>query len=145
MRPKLGDILEISVEGGYGYLQYTHQHERYGGLVRAFDLVSSNRLASIESLRFVPIRFSTFFPVRAAKKEGIVTVVGSLPIRESLQDFPIFQARAPGEGPWWLWDGETEWEVGELTKKEMCYPTRGVVNDTLLREMISSGYTDGGT
>ena len=42
---------------------------------------------------------------------------------------------------WWLWDGEKEWRVGEITAEQRGLPIRGVWNDTLLIERIESGWT----
>jgi hypothetical protein len=42
---------------------------------------------------------------------------------------------------WWLWDGEREWQVGELTEEQRGLSFREVWNDTLLIERIESGWT----
>jgi len=41
---------------------------------------------------------------------------------------------------WWLWDGQEEWKVGDLTAEQRRLSIRGVWNDTLLRDRLESGW-----
>jgi len=43
-------------------------------------------------------------------------------------------------GPWWLWDGEKEWKIGELQPGMNALPPRAIINDTLLVERIVSAW-----
>ncbi|WP_176536262.1 hypothetical protein [Rhizobium sp. L9] len=42
---------------------------------------------------------------------------------------------------WWLWDGEKEWRIGQLSAEQHQLSIRGVWNDTLLVERIEFGWT----
>jgi hypothetical protein len=91
------------------------------------------------------IQFETFFPLRAAKKKGIVAIAGSLEIPTALRKFPLFRERGgiSRDGKvlnWWLWDGNEEWRIGELNEHQKTYPIRGIVNDTLLIDRIETGW-----
>ncbi|QPB85867.1 hypothetical protein CWC22_022975 [Pseudoalteromonas rubra] len=142
-RPKLGDIIEISLpNNGTGYAQYTHKNKQYGSLLRVFQI--SQKVGDIAELLSTKHQFTTFFPLSAALARGIVRVIGNLAIKDEYQDFPTFRAGFANKSGivevWWLWDGEKEVRVGELSAKQMEYPIRGVRNDTLLIERIGSGW-----
>ncbi|WP_158133745.1 hypothetical protein [Vibrio navarrensis] len=142
-RPKLGDIVEIPLpENGTGYAQYTHKHKQYGALLRVFQVCE--KVEDISYLLTVPHQFTTFFPLGAAVSREIVSIVGSLPIREEFKAFPIFRSGMVNKSGtvevWWLWDGENEERIGKLSPKQMEYPIRGIINDTLLIERICEGW-----
>lgn len=142
-RPKLGDIVEIPLsENGAGYAQYTHKHKQYGALLRVFQV--REKVDDITDLSNAPHQFTTFFPLGAAVNREIVSVVGNLPIKDKLKMFPAFRVGVPNQSGvveiWWLWDGEKEERIGNLSPEQMEYPIRGVINDTLLKERICSGW-----
>jgi len=142
-RPKIGDIIEFMLpDGGRGYAQYTHKHKTYGALVRIFQVRS--QVTDISILEKAQHQFTTFFPLGAAVKREVVSLVGNLPIRGKFKEFPTFRAGVPNNQgeveTWWLWDGENEKQVGKLTTEQMKYPIRGVINDTLLVERICSDW-----
>jgi len=142
-RPKLGDVVEISLpENGTGYAQYTHKHKQYGALLRVFHI--REKVEKIDDLSNALHQFTTFFPLGAAVNREIVRIVGNLPIKDEFKTFPIFRAGVANQSGivevWWLWDGENEERVGKLSSKQMKYPIRGVINDTLLIERIYAGW-----
>lgn len=142
-RPKIGDIVEIPLPNGeFGYAQYTHKHKTYGALLRVLKF--RRRVEDISELSTASHQFTTFFPLGAAVKQEIVTLLGNLPVRDEFEEFPVFRAAVPDKSGvidvWWLWDGENEERVGKLSPKQMKYPLRGVINDTLLIERICSGW-----
>lgn len=142
-----GDVLELPVPGGFAYLQYTHKDRLFGTLVRVLPGIFPERPGSFDRLVASPERFATFFPSSAALARGLVTVVGRAGIPEIAQQFPRFKVagdRDPVTGRvlnWWLWDGEREWPVQELTPEERRLPLRATVNDTLLIQRIISGWS----
>jgi hypothetical protein len=140
-RARLGDVLEIGTPAGLAYFQYTHQHQTYGGLIRVLpgtyeERPTAGRLSELVRRRE---RFVVFFPVRAAANRGLVSVVANEPIPPHAQSFPLFKSGRPGN--WWLWDGEHEWRIGELTAEQRTLPTRGIWNDTMLASRIASGWS----
>ena len=75
---------------------------------------------------------------------GIVRVAGHEPMPSDAQPFATFRAsiQGPGgtRGPWWLWDGSTEWRVDTLSQELTRWPLREIWNDTLLVERLLSGW-----
>jgi len=142
-RPKIGDIVEIPLtDGGFGYAQYTHKHKIYGGLLRVLQV--REKVEDIARLSCALHQFTTFFPLDAAINRQIVMSIGNLPVRNEFKEFPVFRCgTANSKGVvevWWLWDGKNEERVGKLSPKQMEYPIRGVINDTLLIARICSGW-----
>lgn len=152
-RLKIGDLVEVSTSLGLTYAQYTHKNSRYGSLLRVFKKVYAGKPECLEEVLNDEVRFSAFFPLKAAVDQGIVKVVGNLSVPNEFTRFPIFRAGVvdPSTGKvttWWLWDGESEEKVGSLSEEQKHLPIRGVWNDTLLIERIESNwspYTDSTT
>jgi len=143
---KSGDIIEIKTKRGLTYAQYTHKHRMYGALIRIFDEVYQERPESFQKVVYGKIRFSTFFPLQAALSKGIFEVVGNEPIRDDLKIFPIFRGGSIDQltkkvKTWWLWDGEKEWRIGNLSDEQRKLPIRGVWNDTMLIHRIETSWT----
>jgi hypothetical protein len=145
-KPKFGDVYEIVTPDGLAYMQYTHESPRFGSLIRVLPDVFETRPDDLEALASRKERFNAFFPLEAASKQGIAELAGTAPVPEEAREFPTFRSgrRNPdtGEfGTWWLWDGEDEWRVDELTDEQRDLSPRGIVNDTRLIERIVGGWT----
>lgn len=143
---KIGDIVEINTTKGLAYAQYTHRHKQYGALLRVFGSLFEARPSNFTDLISSNPAFMCFFPLAAAVDQGIVSIVCNLSLPSNAQEFPIFRAGVidPATrkvGVWWLWDGEREWRIGELTAEQRSLSIRGVWNDTLLIERIEAGWT----
>jgi hypothetical protein len=146
---QIGDILEIRTPGGFAYAQYTHEHDRpprYGALIRILPGLFAERPGDLSLLAQQKERFSVFFPLAAALRRGIVSIVADAPVPERCLPLPIFRSgiRTPSTGQvmtWWLWDGIKEWRVGKLAPSQEHLPVLGVWNDTLLIERIASGWS----
>jgi hypothetical protein len=145
-RLKIGDIVEIKTGKGLVYAQYTHKHPRYGALLRILRKFYGVRPSDFTELARIRPAFMCFFPLGAAVNRGIVSIVGNVVVPTEAKAFPTFRNGVidPSTGRvkvWWLWDGEKEWRVGELTAEQRRLPILGVWNDTLLIERIESGWT----
>jgi hypothetical protein len=148
-RLKIGDIVEITTGKGLAYAHYTHKHHthpRYGALLRVFGKLHGVRPSDFTELARNRPAFMCFFPLGAAVNRGIVSIVGNVVVPLEAQAFPTFRAGVIDPSTrkvkvWWLWDGEKEWRVGEITAEQRRLPIRGVWNDTLLIERIESGWT----
>lgn len=143
---KTGDIIEIKISDEYVYAQYTHKHPTYGALIRVFEKKYSHRPDQLENITKSAIQFSTFIPLKAMIKTGVVKVLGNLSIENNIKNFPVFRAgmvdpKIAKVKVWWLWDGKVEKRIGKLTTAQKRLPIRGVWNDTLLFERIESGWT----
>ena len=143
-RPQIGDVIEIPTPKGLAYAQFTHKHSTHGALLRVMPGLYSPRPECFSELMLAAPQFSTFFPLGAACNRGIVQVVANETITAPLSVFPTFRNSIKGQdgawGPWWLWDGEHEWKIGELKPGMEVLPPQVVINDTLLIERIVSGW-----
>lgn len=141
-RVKLGDILQVLTNAGVAYAQVTHKHPRYGHLIRVFAGYHDQTPKDFSAVVDAQPQFSAFFPAQAAVDQGLLAVVGNVPVSSPLQAFPTMRMQALGAGgPLWLWDGEHEVQLErELTAEEMHYPVRGIITAPLLVERIEKGY-----
>lgn len=148
-RVKIGDVVEIATRKGLSYAHYTHKHDqppRFGALLRVFGEHHASRPDRFDDIVSNRPAFLTFFPLGAAVKRGIFPVVANVPVPPNVQPFPTFRCAGLEDpmtgkvGVWWLWDGEKEWRVGELTKEQRSLSIRGICNDTSLMERIEVGW-----
>jgi hypothetical protein len=145
-----GDVVEIRTSKGLAYAIYTHRHlkpPKYGAVIRVFDRLYDVRPSEIGEIANNPVRFSTFFPLRAAVNRKLVEVVGNVPVPDDLRPFPIFRSGNPDSKTkkvktWWLEDLEHDktWQVGTLTPEQRKLPILGVWNDTYLIHRIEEGW-----
>jgi hypothetical protein len=143
---KIGDVVEIRTRKGLAYAHYTHKHKLYGALLRVFNGIHDAPLNTYEDVVTQRPAFSVFFLLSAAVNKQIVSIVGNVAVPGEAQIFPIFRGGTVHPSTqkvevWWLWDGEQEWRVGDLTDEQRIFPIRGVWNDTLLIERIESHWT----
>ncbi|MDO3434250.1 hypothetical protein QWJ46_16325 [Rhizobium sp. CBN3] len=143
---RIGDIIEINTAKGLAYAHYAHKHKQYGALLRVFGNFFDDRPDSFADLANSRPVFMCFFPLSAAVDRGIVSIVDNVPLPSYATKFPTFRAGVVDPatrkvGVWWLWDGEKEWLIGQLSAEQRQLPIRGVWNDTLLVERIESGWT----
>jgi hypothetical protein len=144
-KARIGDIIEIPTAQGLAYAQYTHQHPMMGGLIRVFNTLYESRPDNLNTVLNDSVRFSIFFPVNAAVSRHIFEVVGNHEVSSANRSFPLFRCGATDPKTrkvprWWLWDGEKEWQVGELTIEQRKLPIRSAWNDVMLVERIESGW-----
>ena len=145
-RVRIGDIIELPTKRGFSYGQFSHKHARYGALIRVLPEFFRARPDDFAELVHRPEMFVTFFPLQAAVNRGIFEVVGNCVVPEFAKAFPLFRAGVADPATrkvkmWWLWDGEKEWKVGDITTEQRKLPLRGIWNDTLLIERIEIGWT----
>jgi hypothetical protein len=146
-RVRIGDIIEIATARGLAYVQFSHKHVRYGALLRVLPGFYDERPRDFSKIVKQPESYVAFLPLQAAVGRHIFGVVGNLPVPDFAKPFPLFRAAGlidPATRKaqaWWLWDGEREWRVGELTPEQRKLPLRGIWNDTLLVERIEAGWT----
>ena len=143
MKLRIGDIVELKTSKGFMYGIYTHEHKDYLSLVRFFNHYFSEAPDSIEMLAESDVRFSFFYPLKRAVKEGLVDIVGNIEVPDLLKPFPIFRAgivnpRDKNDIHWWLWDGEKEQKIGKLSPGQRKYPIRGVMSHAGLIEELET-------
>lgn len=145
-RPKIGDLVEIKTAKGFSYALYTHRHGQYGPLLRIFKTQYGERPMDFSTVVKDSVQFSCFFPLGTAVRQKLVECVANVGVPEDLRPFPTFRSGMPDfRGGkitrWWLWDGEKEWQVGELSPEQRRLSVRGIWNYTILIERIEEGYT----
>jgi hypothetical protein len=145
VKPKIGDIFEIPTAKGFAYAQYTHENALMGALIRVFDQLYPAKPENLEPIVEGPVRFSTFFPLKAAIQQDIYKIVANYDVSESNRAFPIFRTgivdpKTKKVLVWWLWDGEKEWKIGELTPEQRKLPIRGVWNVAMLVQRIEEDW-----
>lgn len=143
---KIGDVIEIPTAKGFAYAQFSHSHARYGALLRVLDGIFEVRPEDLNKVVNQQEIFMTFFPLQAAVDKKIFEVIGNFLVPEAAMKFPLFRTGVidPATGKvkvWWLWDGEKEWRVNDITTEQRKLPLRGIWNDTLLIERIEQGWT----
>ena len=146
-----GDVVEVRVSGGYGYVQKVLDHKgspSYGELVRVFAGRHKKRPNDLIALAAGEEQFVTFLPLSVLVKRGEMAVVGNAPIPKGKRKLPRFKchgAMNPTTGHteiWWEWDGSrAETRIGPvLTDEQAGFSTSGIINLPLLIERIESGY-----
>ena len=145
-RVQLGDVIEIPTAKGFAYAQCSHKHPRFGHLIRILPGFHQTRPASFGTFVKQKEQFVTFFPLGAAVHRGIFEIVTHEEIPEEAQAFPLFRdgVENPKTGrvnDWWLWDGQREWRVGDLTPEQRQLPIRAIWTDLLLIQRIEEGWT----
>lgn len=145
-RINIGDIIEILTAKGLAYVQFSNTHARYGALLRVLPGFFKSRPSNFLELAQQPEAFVTFFPLQAAVNRNVFEIVGNVPVPNFAKPFPLFRGGVIDPATrkvkeWWLWDGEKEWKVGDITTEQRKLPLRGIWNDTLLVERIESGWT----
>jgi hypothetical protein len=146
VRPKVGDVVEFKTSRGYAYALHTHRHPQFGAMLRVWNEEHPKPLRDFASMASVRPSFSTFTPLGAMINQSLAKVVGNIAVPAELTKFPTFRAGVPDPATnkvdtWWLWDGDNEWRVGEITPEQRKFPIRGVWNYTLLMDRIEAGWT----
>ena len=142
---KIGDVVEINTAKGLAYAQYAHKHKQFGALLRVFGKFFDTRPSGFTDLVSNKPVFMCFFPLSAAVDQRIVSIIDNVALPSDAWEFPTFRAGVVDQatrkvGVWWMWDGEKEWRIGELTAEQRRLSIRGVWNDTLLIERIESDW-----
>ena len=136
-RPKIGDICETEARGRLLYVQLTHRHPEYGELIRVLAGPHDERPADLPALAREPDLWRGFYPLNAAVRQKLMTVVAHALVPPERVEFPTFKSdvrdpRTDEIAHWWLWDGEREWRVNTLTPEQQDFPNHGIVNHVYL-------------
>jgi len=150
MAPKLriGDVIEVATNKGLAYAQYSHDHARCGSLLRVLPGVVGERPSDICALTSGAERFFVFYPLAAAVRLRLATVVAQCPLPDHARPFPLLRHWG-GRDPvtrvmrWWLWDssGVEVSRVDELTPEQMQRSIAQISNHASLVEMIETDWT----
>ena len=145
-KPVLGDVFEIRTPHGLGYLQYVRNDPNHGELIRVLRPILAVRPVQFDILASEKERFITYFPLSAAHAKQIVKRVANEPIPDEFRTQPIM--RSPGKidperrvvESWWIIDRDREYLVTSLTEEQKHLPIDGIINDTLLIELLMTDW-----
>ena len=107
-----GDIIEIKLPNGFGYLQVTHNHPAYPEVVRALPGRHAARPANIAELASGKTKFTFMLPLFSVLQKGMLEgeKVGAAKIPASDTTFHTFRMPIRDKQGnvvyWWFWDGE---------------------------------------
>src|SRR5262249_26140254 len=125
----VGDVVEVVTDKGLAYAQCSHLHPTFGPLLRV--LPGFHRVQPSEFLTVVNQResFHVFMLWDSSVDPAMMRIISHQEVPEQSKSFPLFRdgIRDPSTGRvtvWWLWDGEKEWPVGELTSEQRKLPLR---------------------
>jgi hypothetical protein len=138
MRSRVGDVLEVTVPGGFVYLHYIGIHIEYGDGI-AVGAMTWSALPVSEAL--FQDSYVTFYPVRAAVARGFARVVGRLPS----PGLPL-RLRRPGAlsvngvGTWIIEDAVGEEMRVQLSAEELRLPVAEIWNHEFLVRRVVDGW-----
>ena len=124
----LGALLQIPLTTGkFGYAQFIHRHPTEGYFIRVIKGTYDRTPTNLEKLINSETQFFTFCSITTAVHNKYMTVVGTFSIPEVYKKFPIckighFNTETKKYNIPFLWDGEKEWPVTELTEEQKSYP-----------------------
>lgn len=142
---KPGDVFTIKTAKGMAYFQYILKNKLMGNLIRVLPGTYQNEPSSIDTLIDCESIIWTFFPVGSALARKEIRKIDNYKIPDHSKEMPLFRCHPLdfGKGPlmdWWLWDGEQEWPVKELTPDMHKLPLREIWDDVVLAERIATGW-----
>jgi hypothetical protein len=144
-RPKIGDVVRVATSTGVAFVQYTHRHPRFGELVRVIG--PGDATDDPDEIAGRSTQFATFFPLGAACRGGVASIVGPGSIPKAFQAFPWFRQAlrldpcAPTPCNWRIWNGVEEQVVATLNDEQRRYPIREIISDALVVKRALSGWT----
>lgn len=149
LRLKLGDVIEVVLEGGFrSYVQYIYKHREpphWGTLIRVLPGQYASSLTEFAWIDEAPETFIVFCPIATYVNHGDMEVVANRSVPDRLVQMPLFRAAArnisTGNSTWWIWDGKTETYVGSLDNEMINLPIRQLIDHQELKSRISTGWT----
>lgn len=144
-KAKVGEVIEIKTRKGLAYAQYTHESETDGSLIRVFEVLHARPLADLAEVVHSQVAFTTFFPVHAAIKQGLVRRVGQAEIAPENKKMPMFRWGIPHPvskkvEQWYLWDGTDHRKIDSLSKDQRKWPIREIMLMEGLTTAIEEGW-----
>jgi hypothetical protein len=144
-RPRIGDVIEIRTEKGFGYFQYTAADPEQGALIRVLPGVFSERVADIPKLGAAKELYFVFFPLGAAVARGLVEIVANAPIpngseRPRRMKRPIAIAPDGSIRSWAITEDGRDRFTPRLADDERALSPCVIWNDTLLADRIARGW-----
>lgn len=138
-RVKVGDVLQLKVEGRFAYLHFIGTHPEYGGAV-VVNPQFREEPATVSSGYFSG-GYVTFYPVTAAVAQGLVEVVAHLPPSSLPERLRRAGARSGRHVVTWVIEtGSGEVVRTRLSDEERRLPIAAIWNHELLVQRIAEGW-----
>jgi hypothetical protein len=140
-RPQPGLAFSFVCDLGFAVGLMTHEVPKMGSLTWIAEPTFEN-VPTVEDVRTIARwRWPVFFPVGAAIRQNIAVPIGVVAIPDGLQSFPPLRSGNKKSG----------WQLVELPRNSLpsrvlgpatdpSVPIYQVVNDTMLKEMVVSGW-----
>lgn len=137
---RIGDIIEIETDGGFGYAIYTHDDPRKGGmgsLIRVLEGISDDREPNPLMLLQRKELFAVFLPVKDYLKSNDIRIVDHVDVLPpGFEEFPTFRCQPRcQDGSVWLWNGKDKWRA-HLTPEQEALSTASIANIAWLKAKI---------
>lgn len=142
-RIAIGDVFELPTPCGYAYLQYTHEHPLLGSLVRVLDGHFATQQSDVSALIGRPHRFSVFYLVGSAMRDGVVRRVGNYQPPSSVQPFPATRRRMLLDSGWEILrnGNEVVERVSQLSEQQKLDPEAENWSDRTLKQRVASEWS----
>jgi hypothetical protein len=147
---KIGDVIEFRIMDGYAYGQYCLNHTdtpRYGQLLYIFEQKSPAQLSDLSVLEQSEIQFISFFPLAAAVRQKLVSVVGNIPVPPQRLALPTFRVggmidqSTKKAKSWSFWPSAERVALSlPLSVEHKHLPILGVANLDMLVQRIETGW-----
>lgn len=147
-RIKIGDVFEIETPKGKGYLQYVYHNKTLGELIRVLPGLYCGLPQDLPNIVNAKELYFIHFPLRAAYKQKIVSLVENYSLPSGLQ-LPLPKMRTDfvdrnGKLVCWHIIDYNTWKresVVALTEEQKKLSPWDVWNDTYLIERMVEGWT----
>jgi len=144
----LGDIVEIPIsKGKFAYAQVVYNYTKpphWGHLLQVLHGTYARMPENLDALIARDPQFCAFYPAATALNRGWIRIVAHAELSKEHHSLPLFKARntnfQTGKHTWWLWDGEMEWRVGELSPEHYDLPLLQLISHEVLVERIKTGW-----
>ncbi len=129
LQPRVGDVYEVPTPAGRAYIQYTHDHEDMGQLIRILPGMHEDRPLDLASVVVQMESYFTFYSIAWALENRCIEFVGNFPIPPSAKSFPTMRHGAGIEDA----EGKvSKWFVGPGRDLPSAYSAHGSPASTVV-------------
>ena len=141
-RVSVGDIFEVEVSGGFSYFQMTHKIPKWGAFIAVFEGVSAMKVKDCNEIVAKKVLFRYFYPLQASFNQSLVDFIGKAEVSENLVEFPNTRTRMNIDRTgnvlsWAVTEAGKQSVVKKLSPKQKDYPIHGIINHTMLTNLIN--------